>query len=72
MIVTTPEATKFVLLHYRQVLAAEAKLAEKKDNPANIGVGCERHCICEIAGQVPCPAIVPLPNHLRAKCNIQR
>ncbi|XP_037036096.1 probable 28S ribosomal protein S25, mitochondrial [Bradysia coprophila] len=49
------------------LLSAEAKLAEKKDNPANIGVGCDRHCICELPGQVPCPGTVPLPKHMRRK-----
>jgi len=40
---------------------------EKKDNQANFGYGCERHCICEVPGQVPCPAVVPLPDHMRGK-----
>lgn len=52
---------------HRELLAAEAKLAQKHDNPANIGVGCGKHCICDIPGQIPCPAIVPLPNHMRGK-----
>lgn len=49
------------------VLRAETIAKEKKDNPANFGVLCERHCICEIPGQVPCPSICPLPNHMRGK-----
>ncbi|KAF4523192.1 hypothetical protein B566_EDAN002450 [Ephemera danica] len=49
------------------VLAKEAQAQEKKDNPANFGLGYERHCICELPGQVPCPGIVPLPNHMRGK-----
>lgn len=48
-------------------LDAEAHLAESKDNPANFGYGCDRHCICEIPGQVPCPGIVKLPDHMRGK-----
>ncbi|XP_067637125.1 small ribosomal subunit protein mS25 [Eurosta solidaginis] len=48
-------------------LDAEAHLAESKDNPANFGYGCDRHCLCEIPGQVPCPSIVKLPDHLRGK-----
>ncbi|CAO1358047.1 unnamed protein product [Diamesa hyperborea] len=51
----------------RETLEAEAMLAEKKDNPANFGVGCQRGCICEIPNQLPCPGIVPLPNHMRGK-----
>lgn len=56
----------------KETLEAEAILAEKKDNPANIGVGCQRPCICEIPGQVPCPAIVPLPNQMRGKYIYQK
>lgn len=61
-----------LLFNFRQVLAAEAILAEKKDNPANFGVGCDRNCICEIDGQVPCPGIVPLPYHMRGKYKFQK
>lgn len=50
-----------------ETLDAEAIAADKKDNPANFGVGCNRPCICEIPGQVPCPGIVQLPNHMRGK-----
>lgn len=50
-----------------QLLAKEAILKEKKDNPANFGVGCKMSCICEIPGQVPCPGVVPLPYHMRGK-----
>ncbi|KAF5303088.1 hypothetical protein FQR65_LT08419 [Abscondita terminalis] len=52
----------------KEVLTGEMLAKEKKDNPANFGVGCERHCICEINGQLPCPQIVPLPFHMRGKC----
>uniref|UniRef100_A0A0K8TSD7 Small ribosomal subunit protein mS25 n=1 Tax=Tabanus bromius TaxID=304241 RepID=A0A0K8TSD7_TABBR len=55
-----------------ELLQLEAMMAEKKDNPANFGVACDRHCICEISGQVPCPGIVPLPNHMRGKFKMQR
>ncbi|KAL1491156.1 hypothetical protein ABEB36_011796 [Hypothenemus hampei] len=49
------------------VLKAESLSREKKDNPANFGVGCDRHCICEISGQIPCPSTCPLPKHMRGK-----
>lgn len=49
----------------QEVLAAEA--IEKEDNPANFGTGCQRPCICEIYGQVPCPGVVPLPKFMRGK-----
>ncbi|RZB49898.1 L51 S25 CI-B8 domain containing protein [Asbolus verrucosus] len=51
----------------KEVLEAESISKEKKDNPANFGVGCDRHCICEIPGQIPCPGVVPLPMHMRGK-----
>lgn len=56
----------------KEILLAEEKLAEKKENPANVGVGCERQCICELPGQVPCPAIVPLPFSMRGKYKYQQ
>jgi small subunit ribosomal protein S25 len=51
----------------KETLKEEAIAAEKKDNPANFGVGCSRPCICEIPDQVPCPGVVPLPFHMRGK-----
>ncbi|XP_023022346.1 mitochondrial ribosomal protein S25 [Leptinotarsa decemlineata] len=51
----------------KDVLEAETIAREKKDNPANFGTLCERHCICEIPGQVPCPGTCPLPKHWRGK-----
>lgn len=49
-----------------QVLAEE-KLEQKRENPSNFGVGCERTCICMVPGQLPCPGIVKLPDHMRGK-----
>ncbi|XP_051168118.1 probable 28S ribosomal protein S25, mitochondrial [Leptopilina boulardi] len=51
----------------QNTLVKEATLREKKDNPANFGYGCERSCMCIIPGQLPCPQVVPLPNHMRGK-----
>ncbi|XP_014256579.1 probable 28S ribosomal protein S25, mitochondrial [Cimex lectularius] len=51
----------------KEVLRSEEQAKEMKDNPANFGYGCQRHCICELPGQVPCPRIVPLPEHMRGK-----
>ncbi|GBP16958.1 Probable 28S ribosomal protein S25, mitochondrial [Eumeta japonica] len=56
----------------KEVLQKEIEAAEKKDNPANFGVGCERACICEAYGQVPCSGVVLLPKFMRGKyafCN---
>ncbi|KAF3425656.1 hypothetical protein E2986_07342 [Frieseomelitta varia] len=55
-----------------EVQQKEREAKEKKDNPANFGVGCPRSCMCVIPGQVPCPGIVPLPYHMRGKCRKQR
>lgn len=51
----------------KEILEKEAIAAEKKENPANFGNGCLKHCICEVPGQLPCPSIVPLPYHMRGK-----
>lgn len=51
----------------KEVLKQETVAKEKKDNPANFGYGCEKSCICEIPGQLPCPGLVPLPHHMRGK-----
>lgn len=51
----------------KETLAREAVARERKDNPANFGNGCEKSCICDIPGQLPCPQVVPLPNHMRGK-----
>lgn len=56
----------------KDVLKREALAMEKKDNPANFGVGCDRSCICHVMGQVPCPGVVPLPYHMRGKHIIEK
>nr|CAG4650557.1 EOG090X0FQ5 [Sida crystallina] len=50
-----------------EVLKLETQLVDKMENPANFGEKCSRHCMCEIPGQVPCPAIVSLPKNWRGK-----
>jgi len=32
-----------------------------ESNPANFGTEYDRQCMCEVAGQVPCPAWQALP-----------
>ncbi|XP_014210299.1 probable 28S ribosomal protein S25, mitochondrial [Copidosoma floridanum] len=56
----------------KEVLKKEAIAKEKKDNPANFGVGCEKNCACIIPGQLPCPAVVPLPFHMRGKTYLNK
>lgn len=41
--------------------------AAKSANPANFGYDCGRWCICEVDGQVPCPAFENLPPMKRWK-----
>ena len=48
-------------------LDAEALASQSKDNPANFGRQCDRYCICSESGQVPCPALVPVPKFWRGK-----
>jgi len=43
--------------------AARLQISKK----TNFGDTCERHCICEIPGQVPCSSIIIFPNHMRGK-----
>ncbi|XP_050310042.1 probable 28S ribosomal protein S25, mitochondrial [Anthonomus grandis grandis] len=51
----------------KEVLKAELIAKEKKDNPANFGAGCDRFCICQLPGQVPCSGVCPVPKHMRGK-----
>ena len=51
----------------KETLDAQARAAEKKENPSNFGVGCYRKCMCEIPGQIPCPGVCPLPKVMRGK-----
>ncbi|XP_012272701.1 probable 28S ribosomal protein S25, mitochondrial [Orussus abietinus] len=75
MLIDADSKTKEELLQHlinvvgktKETLQKEAVAREKKDNPANFGVGCEKSCICEIPGQLPCPQVVPLPYHMRGK-----
>ncbi|CAL4212775.1 unnamed protein product [Meganyctiphanes norvegica] len=59
------EHIKKIICKTESQLAEEAQ--EKEQNPANFGWGCNRQCICEIPGQVPCPGVVPLPKTMRGK-----
>lgn len=45
----------------------EELLKERKSSSANFGHDCERFCICEVLGQVPCSALVPLPKVWKRK-----
>lgn len=62
----TPSHFFISFLHSKQQREDDLK-TKAKDNPAFFGVGCMRPCICMVPGQVPCPGIVPLPDHMRGK-----
>lgn len=51
----------------QEILTRESHVTEIRHNPANFGVGCEKPCICQMEGQLPCSAVVPLPYHMRGK-----
>ena len=56
-----------VLGKTEETLRQEALELEKKDNPANFGLNCDKFCICNTPGQVHCPGFMPLPNKWRGK-----
>ncbi|KAK6622578.1 hypothetical protein RUM43_008420 [Polyplax serrata] len=49
----------------RNEIVENLKNANRKSRAAYFGYDCERHCICEILGQVPCPALVGMPSSWR-------
>ncbi|XP_005997877.1 28S ribosomal protein S25, mitochondrial [Latimeria chalumnae] len=53
----------------QEVLHAEEQAKMVHSNPANFGPKkyCLRECMCEVEGQVPCPAFVPLPREMTGK-----
>uniref|UniRef100_A0A8C6Z9C8 Small ribosomal subunit protein mS25 n=1 Tax=Nothoprocta perdicaria TaxID=30464 RepID=A0A8C6Z9C8_NOTPE len=55
--------------HFRETLEKEEKERKKLSHPATFGPKKYhlRECMCEIEGQVPCPAFVPLPKEMRGK-----
>ncbi|XP_037539886.1 28S ribosomal protein S25, mitochondrial [Nematolebias whitei] len=60
---------KKILGKSEQKLQEEAQAKMQASNPANFGLKryCLRECICEVEGQVPCPADVPLPKEMTGK-----
>lgn len=53
----------------RETLEKEERERKKLSHPATFGPKKYhlRECMCEIEGQVPCPAFVPLPKEMRGK-----
>nr|SVE74876.1 EOG090X0FQ5 [Daphnia carinata] len=62
------ERVRRIICKSEETLKAEDKL----DNPANFGSKCQKHCICEVPGQLPCPSLVPLPKSWRGKYKFQK
>jgi small subunit ribosomal protein S25 len=54
-------------LNSRSILEQERIASIKAANPANFGDEFEKHCICELPGQLPCPSLVMLPKKMRGK-----
>lgn len=50
---------------FREEIKGSMMMAERKSSAAYFGVSCERHCLCEILGQVPCSSLVPVPQAWR-------
>ncbi|XP_051838910.1 28S ribosomal protein S25, mitochondrial [Antechinus flavipes] len=60
---------KKILGKTEEVLKMEELEKKKLSHPANFGPKkyCLRECICEVEGQVPCPAVIPLPKEMTGK-----
>ncbi|XP_051483406.1 28S ribosomal protein S25, mitochondrial isoform X3 [Apus apus] len=63
------EHIKKILGKSKEVLEKEERERKKQSHPATFGPKKYhlRECMCEIEGQVPCPAFVPLPKEMRGK-----
>ncbi|OXB81589.1 UNVERIFIED_CONTAM: hypothetical protein H355_008437 [Colinus virginianus] len=63
------EHIKKILGKSKETLEKEKREKEKLSHPATFGPKKYhlRECMCEIEGQVPCPAFVPLPKEMRGK-----
>jgi len=58
--------------HLRKILGKTNRMLRREasleaTNPANFGYDCNRWCICEVDGQVPCPGREVLPMMKRTK-----
>ncbi|NXO87179.1 RT25 protein, partial [Sitta europaea] len=63
------EHVKKILGKSKEMLEKEERERKKLSHPATFGPKKYhlRECMCEIEGQVPCPAFVPLPKEMRGK-----
>ncbi|XP_038595809.1 28S ribosomal protein S25, mitochondrial [Tachyglossus aculeatus] len=70
------KSNKEIMEHIKKILGKSELTLKKEEeekmklfHPANFGPKkyCLRECICEVEGQVPCPAVVPLPKEMTGK-----
>ncbi|NXF84973.1 RT25 protein, partial [Eubucco bourcierii] len=63
------EHIKKILGKSKETLEKEERERRKLSHPASFGPKKYhlRECICEVEGQIPCPAVVPLPKEMRGK-----
>ncbi|KAL6063647.1 hypothetical protein STEG23_010652 [Scotinomys teguina] len=63
------EHIKKILGKKEETLREEELEKQRQSHPANFGPRkyCLRECMCEVEGQVPCPALVPLPKEMTGK-----
>ncbi|KGL91534.1 hypothetical protein N301_10574, partial [Charadrius vociferus] len=63
------EHIKKILGKSKETLEKEERERKELSHPATFGPKKYhlRECMCEIEGQVPCPAFVPLPKEMRGK-----
>ncbi|NWH98093.1 RT25 protein, partial [Tichodroma muraria] len=68
------KTNKEITEHVKRILGKSKEMLEKEErkklsHPATFGPKKYhlRECMCEIEGQVPCPAFVPLPKEMRGK-----
>ncbi|XP_023384844.1 small ribosomal subunit protein mS25 isoform X2 [Pteropus medius] len=70
------KSNKEIMEHIKKILGKNEETLKKEEqekeqlfHPANFGPRkyCLRECICEVEGQVPCPALVPLPKEMTGR-----
>lgn len=67
--------TKEEIVDVIQGTLGKTKLVKRREfleqmqdhNPAEFGSKCSRHCMCEIQGQMTCPAVIQIPQYLRGR-----
>ena len=66
----TKAGQKFIVVTENEQLdcfSEELKEEEVLEDQSLFGHEAQRHCMCEVPGQIPCPAWVPLPKQMTGK-----